>query len=493
MFKHGVGGTYTASQPSFPPSGVGTIPVYIGTAPVNVLASPAAAVNTPILVSSFANAQESVGYSEDWESFTLCEAIYAHFKNTIQPIGPIVLINVLDPADHIAEASTTKEFTFPSTGIYYLDDEEVDLPSLTLTVESVAVTNVTYSYVYKDGRNQVKITDLNTTKITTAVTATYKKVTPSTVDANDVIGSNISGVRKGLECVDLIYQTSGYIPTILVAPGWSHDSEVYAAMVAKSVDINSHWDTDVYVDIDSSSSGAGTKAEAITWKETNAYTSKLAKVFWPMSILGERVFHISTLCAVRKQQTDYENDNIPHETPSNKQIPIVGTVLEEKDSDSVNLVIQFDEAEANELNAEGITTAAYIGGRWVLWGDSNANYSYTGEENILPEDMFDCTISMQHYLKNTFQKTFMPDVDRPFNKRAIERILDRAQIWLNGLVSGGYLLGAEIAFRDAENSTADMAAGRFVFKTLYTSVPAGRYCEFDIEYTADGLDTLLEE
>jgi len=490
MFKHGVGGSYTASQPAFPPSGVGTIPVYIGTAPINVLAAPEAAVNKPIMVNSFSEAQSKLGYSDNWKDYTLCEAMDAHFKNQIQPIGPIVLINVLDPADHKASEDTTATFTFPSDKVYYLDAEDVILSTLELTKDATPVENVSMVYVFKDGKNQIMIKDLNSTALTGTITASYKKITPETVDSADIVGSNLLGVRKGLECMDLIYQDLDLIPTALAAPGWSELPAVYSAMLTKAVDLNGHWDLDVFVDIDSSASGAGTIDEAIAWKATNNYISKLAKVCWPMGALNGTVYHLSTLSVVRKQQTDYSNDSIPYESPSNKQISVNGTVLKEE-SEGENVVVKFDEVEANKLNAVGITTAAYVGGRWVLWGDSNGNYAYTNEENILPEDMFDCAISMQHYLKNTFQKTFMATVDQPFNLRAIERILDRAQIWLNGLTSGGYLLGAEISFRSQDNSTADIAAGRFVFKTLYTSVPAGRYSEFNIEYTPDGLNTLL--
>lgn len=490
MFKHGVGGSYTASQPAFPPSGVGTIPVYIGTAPVNVLADPASAVNTPIMVNSFSEAQSKLGYSDNWKDFTLCEAMDAHFKNQIQPIGPIILINVLDPADHKAAESTTTTFTFPSDKIYYLDDEEVILSTLALTKDSTPVENVSMAYVFKDGKNKVMIKDLNSTALTGTITASYKKITPDTVDAADIIGSNLLGVRKGLECMDLIYQELDLIPTALAAPGWSEQTTVYTAMLVKAVDLNGHWDIDVFVDIDSASTGAGTIDEAIAWKAEKNYISKLAKPCWPMGSLNGKVYHMSTIAVVRKQQTDAANDSIPYESPSNKQIPINGTVLKEESSGE-HIVVKFDEVEANKLNAVGITTAAYVGGRWVLWGDSNGNYTYANEENILPEDMFDCTISMQHYLKNTFQKKYIVTVDSPMNMRGIERILDSAQPWLNGLVSGGYLLGAEILFRSEENSVADIAAGRFVFKTLYTSVPAARYSEFNIEYNPSGLNTLL--
>lgn len=77
----------------------GTTPVYIGTAPVNLVRDfgKAGIINAPIKITSLVDAQKKIGYSSDWGTFTLCEAVYAHFNNTLGNIGPIYVINVLDP------------------------------------------------------------------------------------------------------------------------------------------------------------------------------------------------------------------------------------------------------------------------------------------------------------------------------------------------------------------------------------------------------------
>lgn len=94
----------------------GTTPVYIGTAPVNLVRGfgEAGIINAPIKITSLVDAQKKIGYSSDWGTFTLCEAVYAHFNNTLGNIGPIYVINVLDPSagKHRKEAATTKALTF---------------------------------------------------------------------------------------------------------------------------------------------------------------------------------------------------------------------------------------------------------------------------------------------------------------------------------------------------------------------------------------------
>ena len=53
-------------------------------------------------------------------AFTLCEAVYAHFNNTRGNIGPIYVINVLDPSagKHRKETATTKTLTFTGGDVY---------------------------------------------------------------------------------------------------------------------------------------------------------------------------------------------------------------------------------------------------------------------------------------------------------------------------------------------------------------------------------------
>ena len=72
--------------------------IYVGTAPVHQVAGGADNVNTPIVVNNMAEAMKYFGYSDDWSKYTLCEAMHVHLEN--KGVGPLVLINVLDPAVH---------------------------------------------------------------------------------------------------------------------------------------------------------------------------------------------------------------------------------------------------------------------------------------------------------------------------------------------------------------------------------------------------------
>ena len=79
-----------------------TVPVYFGTAPVGLVRGYADTdvVNSPVKIGSLADARAKIGHCEDFASYTLCEAVAAHFDGSGDGVGPIYVVNVLDPDIH---------------------------------------------------------------------------------------------------------------------------------------------------------------------------------------------------------------------------------------------------------------------------------------------------------------------------------------------------------------------------------------------------------
>lgn len=471
-YKHGVYGERAPSLDTLPPTGVATLPVYIGTAPVQQLANPAAAVNVPILVNNFEDAKAKIGYSDDWETFTLCEAVYAHFRNRIQPIGPIVVINVMDPETHVT--ADTEDVAIVN-GVGYIDAPVV-LSSIEITGK-VKGTDYTAEYT-PDGR--VKITAK--TSLDNPSTVTFDVMDVTKVNNADIIGGNVGGVRTGISVVEMVYVTHKQIPTILAAPGWSHIKAIKEELVAKSQKINGHWDALVAADLPSDAN-ADTIAGAISWKAANGYTDIGMKVGWPKANSAGRIFWASTIMVVRMQQTDFASGNDPYVSPSNKQVDITAPVL----ADGTEFL--FDELQANSLNEKGITTFNFRSGIWVLWGPHNANYEYGVQ--IDPENVFDASIRMLRHLTNSFQARYMADIDGPLNRSTVDTILNDAGTWLNSLVADGKLLSAGISFNETSNPTSSIVEGDFVFDILTTTTPVAKSLKFRVRYTTAGISTLF--
>lgn len=306
-------------------------------------------------------------------------------------------------------------------------------------------------------------------------------------DIDDVTYSHIvggidaNGNRTGLSCIELVYQMYGMIPSLIAAPGWSYESTVGAAMLSKCQKINGHWDALSVIDIDSST--AHTIAAAKTAKQTNAFTSKHQKVCWPKVKSGDKIFWLSTLTVVRSQQTDYENDNVPYESPSNKPVDATGAVLDDGSS------IYLDEVQANSLNESGITTLNFRGGRWVLWGPHCGNYSSAAE--VDPSEVSDASIRMLMYLTNTFQQRYAKDIDAPLNRSMVDTILNDANTWLNGLIAEGKLLYGKVVFNQSGNPINSIISGDFAFDVTTTTTPVGKSISFKVQYSSEGINVLF--
>jgi len=479
LYKHGVYGELMPTTDKVTPRGGVTLPVYFGVAPVHQLADYSGAVNKPVLVQSDNEAVTKVGYNDaNWAEFDLCEAIYAHFKNEIQPIGPIVLVNVLDP-DTMKKTAQSANVTLVN-GQGYIDNDKVILKSAAIAGK---VAGVDFSASYSTDGTKVLIKDLKGTLVS-PVTVTFDEVDLTLVTKTKIIGgTDANGVRTGLAVVALVYQMLNKVPTILDAPNWSHLPEVDAALKAAAQKINGHWFAWVNSNLDATDTGAKTINTAQTWKTTNSYIGNGEAPCWPLAKKGTRKFHLSTLATVSMQQTDYANDGIPFETPSNKAIDITGLCL----ADGTD--ISFDQVQANDLNNKGIRTATFWGGRWVLWGPHTGAYEYGKDIDV--RDKFDSNVRMLYYLINDFQLKNGLTVDKPMTRSRVETILNDYQEHLDTLIGRGALLYGTIQFTETSNQTSDIVEGDFVFDLATTVVPVGKSLTAKVQYTTKGITTLF--
>lgn len=124
-----------------------TVPVYFGTAPVGLVRGWADmdVVNAPVKVSSLADARSKIGHSEDFGSFTLCEAVAAHYDSGAEGVGPVYVVNVLDPAVHKKQTETTRTVAFANgrasfaTDTAILDTLRIQRPEVEGTAQAAAV------------------------------------------------------------------------------------------------------------------------------------------------------------------------------------------------------------------------------------------------------------------------------------------------------------------------------------------------------------------
>lgn len=226
-----------------------TVAAYVGTAPVNLVRNYANAgiINAPVKVSSLGDARNKIGVVSDWAKYTLSEVVAAHFDNEIGNVGPIYVINVLNPTIHRKSEETSLSLNFVNG--------RASFPSKDIILDTFALANkaegTDYAISYDFVNEKVNVISANeNSPLTGTIAASFYEVDASGITIEDIIGAKTDkGEYTGLRVVDLIYQNYNVIPNLLAAPGWSQEPKVYKAMVVEATKINGHWDAFVYADI----------------------------------------------------------------------------------------------------------------------------------------------------------------------------------------------------------------------------------------------------
>lgn len=440
------------------------IQVVFGTAPVNLVENPQEAVNKPILLNNWKEAVERLGYDNDWDSYTLCQSMDATF--VAFNVAPIVMINVLDPKRHYEEV-TDKIVTF-SNGEAVIRDKGVLLDSLKLTGDREYVRDTDYLAAF-DRDGFVVLTLL--TGPDASITASYKKLDPTKVTDNDLVGGYDiqTGNYEGLEVIDQVYPRLGIVPGLILAPGWSHKPVIGSVIDAKTRSINSCFNAFNLLDVDSSE--VKNYQDALSWKNQNSYTSKDSIVLFPKVRVGNKVYWYSAIEAALIAFTDANNDGVPYVSPSNERLPISGTLLDD------GTEIFLDQPQGNFLNGGGIVTAINMNG-WRSWGNNTA--AYPGTSDV--KDRFIPIRRLFSWWGNTFILTYFDNVDDPTNYRLIESIVDSENIRANGFKASGQIAGAKMEFRQKDNPVTNILNGRIQFIQKIAAFPPAEHIVNVLEY-----------
>lgn len=456
-FRHGVYKSEVPTSIVAPSQGFSGLPVIVGTAPV-FMGDPSC-VNVPKLVYTYEEAVSIFGYSDDWDSWTLCEFMYSQF--VLYGQAPCVLINVFDPAKHKEEVSGAQYASLNGSvnlgqGVISADDQTL----------------------YYDDEGNAHIASRQAVTITKII-----KAKPSQVTAGEIIGgySASTGRNTGLECVQDVYPKFRLVPGLIGCPKWSEKSEVAAVMQAKADNINGLFTCSAVVDIPSDSAGAKTYTDAPEWKNLNNYTAEREIVCWPKAALGGKIYHMSTQLIGLMNKVDTGRGDIPYKSPSNELMQMDSCV----NASGEEIMMSIE--QANYLNSQGIVTALNWTGGWRSWG----NYTGAYPANT---DVKDCFIScrrMMDFLGNTFITSFWQKTDQPMTPRLVRTIVNSFNMYINSLVAIEALLGGRVEFREDENSYISLLNGILTFHVFITPPIPAEVIEGVFEFDPSCLDVLF--
>ena len=427
------------------------VPVVFGTAPINLAADPANAANKLFLCHTFAEAVEALGYSDDYDNYTLCQAMDAFFKAF--GVGPVVFCNVLDPTKTAHKEAITSTSLSVSNGQAKINEVGVIASTLVLKNGNTDLVKDTDYTLEFDDEGKVIITVIASG--VTTITASGSKLKPSGVTASDVVGAINSGtgVYTGIQLVDKVYPQFSLTPSLLLAPGWSQNPTVGLALAEKCTDISGLFKAECVVDIDSSQSGATKYSDVASVKANSGYAHEHMICLWPMVKYAGKKMAFSAIYAAMACYTDANNDSVPSVSPSNRAIRIGAAVLDD------GTEVLLDQPQANELNGAGIVTALNLNG-WKAWGNNTAAYPDTTD----PKDRWIACRRFFSWWGNSFITTYMSKVDNPANYRLIESIVDSENVRANSLVSTGKCAGLRMVYSKDDNPIGNVIDGKIVFR-----------------------------
>lgn len=487
-YKHGAYGVIQAVGSRVADESQGAI-VYVGTAPVHNVEGGANNVNKPIVVNNIAEARKYFGYSDEWDKYTLCEAMHVHLEN--KGVGPLVFINVLNPATHKASDAGTVSKTPENGRVTIPAAQDIILDSVVVKSDNTTkIKGTDYAIAYNIEKKTITISELTAGALgTSALTITYNTVDASSVTAADVIGTSDGlGLNTGVFAIKNVYQLTGYIPAYLAAPGFSSVPAVHAAMYQNSVKVNGHWDVYMFVDLPIMNSETPlTLDTAKTYKNGNGYTKENETVFFPLAQGNDgKIYHLSVLAAANFQELLLSQDGIPYKTASNTDCSLIENLY----LGASNTGRVYDDSIINEkLNKNGIASAAYVGGRWAIWGCHSADYDQDNGDQI---NVAETNRMMLYYISNDFQHRRTPDVDKPMTANDLQTIIAEEQTRVDALLNIGALTRGVVTLNADAQARSDIMNGDYSFLFDITTTPLAKSLTAIVNWTDEGFVTYFE-
>ncbi|MEN8702498.1 phage tail sheath family protein [Bacillus infantis] len=428
------------------------IQVVVGTAPIHLIEDSKSALNKPIVAYTLEDVKKKLGYSYDFDKFTLSEAAYSSFE--LFQVAPLIFINVLDPEVHKKEV--TGQSVPVNKGLATIAEEGVLLDSIRVVSGDTTTFEKGKDYITsfsEQGNPVIVVLSSGALSGASSLTVSYSQLDPEMVTEEDIIGGYDSqtGQFSGIELVRQVHPRFGLVPGQLLAPGWSHKPMVGAVLAAKAVKINGNFNAQAILDIDSET--VARYEDVAAWKEANNYNSGKSIALWPkVKDKAGRILWYSSVFAARVAKTDAENEDVPYKSPSNKELPISATVLPD------GREIYLDQPQANSLNGAGVVTAINWNG-WKTWGNNMAIYPNV----VNQQDQFIAVRRLLDWWGNTFILSYFDKVDDPLDTRLIESVVDSENIRANGYQGRGQIAGAKIEFRKDMNPDEEILKGRIQF------------------------------
>lgn len=445
------------------------IPFIVGTAPINMKNTKN--VNEAVFCNNMAEFTEAFGTSKNLMDYTLVQAAKVYF--TLYGVGPVFMVNVLDPKKHISGVVSEEVIVNEKKAVIKQEGILLDTLKIKNKSTSTELVKETDYFTSFDENGYVEIFLVNEIEIEVE----YKKLDPSKVTKDDIIGGVDPGTyeRKGLELIHEAFVKYRKTVGVVLTPGYSHLPEVIAVMETKTKNISGAFQAHAIIDCPSDKK----YREIPEWKNSMNIVDEDVIATYGMVKLGDEYFYQSLHLGALMASVDNSVGGVPSESASNKNYKMDGLVIKTNEGyEKVNL----DLTQANYLNENGIVTALNFVNGWTSWG--NYNTCYPSRTDV--KDTYIPVKRMFKWAANTLILSTWQFIDRKFTNVLRDSINMTVEDWLKTL-TGSHLYNGKIELREEDNSLADMQLGKFTWHIDFSPILPFQAGVYELEYNLNDI------
>lgn len=383
-----------------------------------------------------------------------------------QGASTVIVINVFDPAAHTtgvpAESHTVVN------GKLKLSFAPIGEVTVLDSAGAATAYQIGTDYTLDEFGNFVVISSAIANDV--VLKFNYKKLNLAAVDASVINGANINGVRTGAFCWELCYNSYGFNPKILIAPGFSTLAAVASNLRALADKYRAIYYQDAPAGTIVNAALVGRGPEGTINFNTSSKRTELLfpqlKKYDPDTNSNVN-FPYSAFMAGIRQATDNNSENGGFwVSTSNKEINCQGVEI------PISAALNDPTTEANTLNSVGVTSVFNTYGTGIrTWGNRNA--SFPSESS--PKS-FTNVVRTDDIISESMELAALPYLDKGITQAFIDVVREEGNAFIRALIKRGALLtGSKVYYYPDDNTAEELASGHIYFRKVYmSSIPAER-------------------
>lgn len=379
--------------------------------------------------------------------------------------GTVVVVNVFDPAGQmVTETPVSDEAVTFANNVATLAHKPVS-KVVVKSADGTTTYKLKTDYTLDAAAGQITkvasggLAAVESVKVSYSYTTT-SGVTVEQIEASDIIGSATDSQRRtGLQALEDVFTLYGYQPKIIIAPGWSHEAGVRAAMLslAEKMRAVALIDAPPGVSVDDCLKARGSEGD-FEWQVSSdrAYLLYPQLKVYDLETDSDQTLPYSASMAGLMAYTDRNYGYWV--SPSNKSLLGI-TGVELKISSSYS----DPDCDVNRLNEQGITSVmnAY-GTGYRAFGNRLSNFP--SESGLVT---FVSSRRVADMIAESLEQAMAQYVDSPLTAAIIDEILSVGSSFLRTLQARGAIVGGD-CWVSADNTVEQLSNGQLIIEYQFT-------------------------